>query len=70
MQQIQASHRAFAATLGDGSVVTWGGAQHGGDSSAVQDQLSDVLQRFPRESATEGFLGFHEVLVHGFKSDR
>ena len=26
---------AFAAILGDGSVVTWGGADFGGDSSAV-----------------------------------
>ena len=36
VQQIQASLRAFAAILGDGSVVTWGPADHGGDSSAVQ----------------------------------
>ena len=35
---------AFAALLGDGSVVTWGGAQIGGDSSAVQDQLKNVQQ--------------------------
>ena len=27
---------AFAALLGDGSVVTWGDADVGGDSSAVQ----------------------------------
>ena len=39
MQQIQASTGAFAAILGDGSVVTWGGAAYGGDSSAVQDLL-------------------------------
>ena len=30
---------AFAALLGDGSVVTWGNAGWGGDSSVVQDQL-------------------------------
>ena len=36
MQQIQASDCAFAAILGDGSVVTWGSARFGGDSSAVQ----------------------------------
>ena len=35
---------AFAAILGDGSVVTWGQARSGGDSSAVQDQLRDVQQ--------------------------
>ena len=40
VQQIQASHQAFAAIRGDGSVVTWGSANYGGDSSAVQDQLA------------------------------
>ena len=35
---------AFAALLGDGSVVTWGDADDGGDSSAVQEQLRDVQQ--------------------------
>ena len=44
MQQIQASLRAFAAILGDGSVVTWGLAYDGGDSSAVQPQLRGVQQ--------------------------
>ena len=42
VQQIEATHYAFAAILEDGSVVTWGHAQHGGDSSAVQDQLEGV----------------------------
>ena len=28
----------------DPSVVTWGDAQHGGDSSAVEDQLKNVQQ--------------------------
>ena len=44
MQQIQASVGAFAAILGDGSIVTWGYADGGGDSSAIQDQLRDVQQ--------------------------
>ena len=39
VQQIQASRSAFAAVLGDGSVVTWGDANSGGDSSAVQAEL-------------------------------
>ena len=39
VQQIQATQRAFAAILGDGSVVTWGEATYGGDSAAVQGQL-------------------------------
>ena len=29
---------------GDGSFVTWGAAQFGGDSSSVQDQLKSVQQ--------------------------
>ena len=35
VQQLQASDRAFATILVDGSVVTWGDAGHGGDSGAV-----------------------------------
>ena len=35
---------AFAAILGDGSVQTWGDAAFGGNSSAVQAQLKDVLE--------------------------
>ena len=31
--------RAFAAILDDGSAVTWGDAENGGDSTSVQDQL-------------------------------
>ena len=34
----------FAAIFGDGSVVTWGDSDCGGDSSAVQDQLKNVQQ--------------------------
>ena len=44
VQQIQASHGAFAAILGDGSVVTWGSPGKGGDSRSVQDQLKNVQQ--------------------------
>ena len=35
---------AFAAILADGSVVTWGDPDFGGDSSEVQDQLKIVQQ--------------------------
>ena len=34
--QTQSTSSAFAALLGDGSVVTWGDPSSGGDSSAVQ----------------------------------
>ena len=49
MQQIQASHSAFAALLGDGSVVTWGDvdASHGGDCSAVQGRLNSGSRSKP-----------------------
>ena len=42
--QVFSSRRsaAFAALLGDGSVVTWGDSEGGGDSSAVQGQLRNV----------------------------
>jgi len=38
------SHRAtaFALIRSDGSVVSWGMPNWGGDSSAVQDELTDV----------------------------
>ena len=34
--------KAFAAIMGDGSVVTWGDPEYGGDSSHVQEQLRNV----------------------------
>ena len=43
-RQIQATSDAFAAILADGSVVTWGNPDNGGDCSAVQDQLRNVQQ--------------------------
>ena len=42
VQQIQATFAPFAAILADGSVVTWGDALYGGDSSAVQHELMSV----------------------------
>ena len=42
VQQLQATDQAFAAILADGSVVTWGDPEFGGDSSEVQDQLKGV----------------------------
>eukprot|EP00439_Symbiodinium_sp_Y106_P047255 s326_g6.t1 len=42
--QVRATRSAFAGILGDGSIVTWGDASHGGDCSAVQGQLNNVQQ--------------------------
>ena len=47
VQQIQASARAFAAITDDGSIVTWGDADRGGDSSQVQNQLSSSCYAEP-----------------------
>ena len=47
VQQIQASSSAFAAIVGDGSVVTWGSAGCGGNSNSVQNQLKNVQQIKP-----------------------
>ena len=33
---------AFAAILADGSVVSWGDPDFGGDNAAVKDQLKNV----------------------------
>ena len=44
VRQIQSSTGAFAAIMDDGTVVTWGNAVFGGDSSTVQGQLKTVQQ--------------------------
>ena len=62
-QQIQATDSAFAAILGDGSVVTWG--FRGGDSSAVQDQLSNVRQIQATERAFAAILANGSVVTWG-----
>ena len=51
VKQIQATCNAFAAILGDGSVVTWGEAEYGGDSSDVRHQLRMVQQVQASDSA-------------------
>ena len=45
VQQVQATRGGvFAALLADGSVLTWGDPDCGGDSSEVQDRLKAVQQ--------------------------
>lgn len=44
MWQVSSAERAFAALLMDGSVVTWGQSDYGGDSSRIQRQLKNVQQ--------------------------
>ena len=63
--QVEACCRAFAAILGDGSVVTWGLADDGGDSSAVQDQLKNVQQIQASFGAFAAILGDGSVVTWG-----
>ncbi|OLP79222.1 hypothetical protein AK812_SmicGene40514 [Symbiodinium microadriaticum] len=65
VQQIQANELAFAAILGDGSVVTWGDAYFGGDSSAVRDQLKNVQQIQANDRAFAAILGDGSVVTWG-----
>ncbi|OLQ04101.1 putative E3 ubiquitin-protein ligase HERC1 [Symbiodinium microadriaticum] len=67
VSQVQAcgTKAAFAAILGDGSVVTWGDPFFGGDSSAVQDQLMTVRQIQASSGAFAAILGDGSVLTWG-----
>ena len=65
VQQIQATERAFAAILEDGSVVTWGRAVSGGDSSAVRDQLKNVQQIQATNDAIAAILEDGSVVTWG-----
>ena len=58
VKQIHATRTSFAALLGDGSVVTWGGAygNFGGDSSDVQHQLKNVQRIQPLDTLLLPFL--------------
>ena len=65
--QIQASQGAFAAILRDGSVVTWGREELGGDSGAVQDQLKGVQQIQASHGAFAAILSDGSVVTWGSK---
>ncbi|OLQ08381.1 putative E3 ubiquitin-protein ligase HERC1 [Symbiodinium microadriaticum] len=65
--RVQATQCAFAAILGDGSVVTWGSAGFGGggDSSAVQGQLENVQHIQASYHAFAAILGDGSVVTWG-----
>ena len=65
VQQIQATQCAFAAILADGSVVTWGLAGFGGDSSAAQHELKNALQIQASERAFAAVLEDGSVVTWG-----
>ena len=56
---------AFAAILEDGSVVTWGDRGYGSDTSAVRDQLKDVLKIQATSSAFVAILADGSVVTWG-----
>ena len=63
VQQVQSNPSAFAAILADGSVVTWGIPEYGGDSSEVRDQLNDVQQVQSNGSAFAAILADGSVVT-------
>ena len=65
VRQVQATGRAFAAILEDGSVVTWGDPFRGGDSSAVQDHLKSVRQVQATETAFAAILEDGSLVTWG-----
>ncbi|CAE7416259.1 HERC2, partial [Symbiodinium sp. KB8] len=56
---------AFAAILGDGTVVTWGHDAHGGSSTAVRPELKNVKQVQATGSAFAALLADGSVLAWG-----
>ena len=56
---------AFAAMMGDGSVVTWGNSACGGDSSTVQQQLKNVQLIKATENAFAAVLDTGSVVTWG-----
>eukprot|EP00435_Cladocopium_sp_Y103_P001321 s3583_g1.t1 len=65
VKQVQATDRAYAAILTDGSVVTWGHPEWGGDSAAVQDQLRNVQQIQSTARAFAAILADGSVVTWG-----
>ena len=65
VDQIQATRRAFAGILADGSVITWGHPQWGGDCSAVEDELGNVAQIQATEEAFVAILANGSVVFLG-----
>eukprot|EP00439_Symbiodinium_sp_Y106_P018079 s1028_g2.t1 len=65
--QLQSASSAFAAILGDGSVVTWGAASHGGNSFRLR-QLKNVHQIQASGASFAAILGDRSVVTWGAAS--
>ena len=63
--QVQATSGAFAATVSDGSIVTWGDSRYGGDSSGVHDRLRNVQQIHSTSRAFAAILMDGQVVTWG-----
>ncbi|CAL1150411.1 unnamed protein product [Cladocopium goreaui] len=62
---IQAANYAFAAILEDGSVVSWGRPQYGGDQQKVADRLKNVTHIQATEGAFAAITGDGSVVSLG-----
>ena len=68
--QLAATSKAFALWChGDSAIVTWGGAEFGGDSSAVQHQLRRVQQIQRTGRAFAAILADGSVVAWGHEED-
>ncbi|OLP99102.1 Heterogeneous nuclear ribonucleoprotein A/B [Symbiodinium microadriaticum] len=66
VQHIHASLGAFVALTSRGKVATWGHPAYGGDSSAVQDQLYDILEVHASSGAFAAVRADGAVITWGF----
>ena len=62
---IYSNSHAFAARMLDGSIVTWGVAFEGGDSSMVQAQLKNVDAVYATDKAFAALLSNGSVVTWG-----
>ncbi|MBC7692303.1 MAG: hypothetical protein H7222_11110 [Methylotenera sp.] len=68
--KVYSTSNAFAALKKDGSVVTWGGPDFGGDSGFVSDQLrSGVKEIYSNERAFAALKSDGTVVTWGWASD-
>ena len=65
VQQIAANKGAFAALRTDGTVVTWGDPEYGGDSSEVQDQLRPGLWLVRGECGKSKTINHLNIAING-----
>ncbi|CAE7346800.1 unnamed protein product [Symbiodinium sp. CCMP2592] len=68
--QVAATQHAFAAIEGDGSVVTWGNPEFGGDCSGVQEKLRNVLCIQATDATFAALLADGSVVAWGHDGKR